>query len=282
MADFIRHLSLIIQVKENTVNFDEFCKAIASIVTGANYDPRREMHFIDPETIKPERWVEISGYFLPKAITAICPHCHIPTGFLLESTVFTQVTEVAANIKSLCPLCGKPVDFFAVGCIQVTKTFSPTKRCKSIWMLPEPPEKRKILIDEKLVNADIFGAYEESINLFNAMFWRGSVTECGRALEGISQDLFTTKELETINKLGKDTNIDSNIPKALFLPIINLTLAIRTGRTSGAHLNYTKTADMEIASKMLDLTEYALRYFYEMPLALETIKSLIKLPEGPI
>lgn len=267
--------------ENNQINFDDFCKAISSIVTGANYDPRREMYFIDPDTIKPERWVDSKGYFLPKAIAAICPHCHIPTGFPLESTTFTQVTEVAANIKSLCPLCGKPVDFFAIGCIQVTNTSTPNKRCKSIWMLPKPLEKRKILIDENLVNADIFGAYEESINLFNARFWRGSVTECGRALEGISQDLFDSKELETIYKLGKDQNIDSNIPKALFLPIINLTLAIRAGRTSGAHLNYTKTADMEIASKMLDLTEYALRYFYEMPLALKTIKSLIKLPEDP-
>jgi hypothetical protein len=116
---------------------------------------------------------------------------------------------------------------------------------------------------------EIFDAYEEAVGCFNDSRWRATVTEGGRALEGITQDKFTTQEQRKQLKdlSGKKLVPDEDVQRILFNPILELSSAIRLGRLTGAHFNLKGKADREVAEKVLDLTEYLIRYFYILSIA---------------
>lgn len=131
-------------------------------------------------------------------------------------------------------------------------------------MLPKP-SIHEISIPSDKLPSEIFDAYEEAVKCFNAGFWRATVTECGRALEGVTQDKFSTKEERQQLKLlseKKKPEDNEGVKSILFAPILELSSAIRLGRLTGAHFNIKGKADREVAEQVLNLTEYLIRYFY--------------------
>jgi len=247
-------------------------------VTGANYDPRREMHFIDPKTVRQEAWVNWGEYWHPKSVSSTCPHCG-GFGIFALKPINKDAVTMSVDFHSDCPSCYRLVSFFAIGCARVDKNEAP--KCESLWMHPKPPEKRKILIDEKLLKFEIFDAYQEAVECFNDQRWRATVTECRRALEGISENLFSEKERKLLKPIGEGKH-ETIIPNTLYSPILELTKAIRLGGLSGAHFNLQRPADEEIASKVLDMTEYLLKYFYELPSSVKQLKEIIEKFEIPL
>ena len=282
-ADCIRPLFLSIQVKENTINFDEFCKAIASIVTGANYDPRREMHFIDPKTV--DQWLKSSSaYWTPTSVSSICPFCDALTTFSLVAGATDQSNQ-AMDLHGICPKCKKGVSFFAIGCERCDRDENPDLKCASLWMHPIPQKKREVNSSFEILPSRVFSAYKASIQCFNSSIWTSTVTECGRILEGIAIDKIPNwNSNKTLDRSLKDLkeNLSDTGYLELFDPILELANALRLGRNKSAHFDFEKEPDREVATEILDLTERLMDYFYVIPTKSQDLNTKIQalgLPE---
>ena len=263
-------------MKENTINFDEFCKAIASIVTGANYDPRREMHFIDPKTVK--HWLKSgSAYWTPKSVSSICPFCDALTTFALIAGAVEQSNQ-AMDLHGICPSCEKVVSFFAIGCARCDRNENPDLKCESIWMHPIPQKKREVNSSFNILPARAFSAYKASIQCFNSGIWTSTVTECGRILEAVAVDKIPNwNSNKTLYESLKDLkeNLTDTGYLELFNPILELANALRLDRNKSAHFA-VKDPDYEVATEILDLTERLIDYFYVIPTKSQELNAKIQ------
>lgn len=265
---------------------------IAGIVSECSYDPRRDMHFIDPKTV-PGWNGEKTGYWIPNCVDSVCgnPECCRTISFVPEPTGWDFEKAKTIITVATCSGCQQQSEFIL---IDIKKGDQP-EGCGAIWQNPAPTELRETLTDKESVPYDIFDAYEEAIGCFNDRRWRAVVTECGRALEGITHNKFSTeeqrKQLGEISNL-KAASLDQALSKkepdlagivafTLFEPLLDLTKAIRLGRLTGAHFNLKRKADLEIAEEVLSLTEYLIEYFYGLPSRATKLKEKVNELETP-
>lgn len=258
--------SLIIQVKVKNMNYDpqwfeNITKSIESIVTSCSPDPRRNMHYIDPATV-PE-WIAAEEYWIPAVIDTTCSACHKAVSITLK--LHYQCPNInSIGLKGNCPRCRDEKTVWITG-IKVRKTYTEGNKCESIWLLPVPKTREPMATPEHLA-VRTSDAYREAIKCFNAGFWRSSITECGRALEGIVKNKFSTEEKrrtlnDAINKVEKDLKETTKLSD-LFTPIIELGHALRLGRNISSHLDLADNPDRETAEEIIDLAEFLIKYFY--------------------
>jgi hypothetical protein len=235
------------------------------------------MHYIDPSKTRNWQLEQSTKYYVPKSVPSKCPFCNQQSSFETNNYTFSpHLLSIAATGE--CTLCGEKTKLWVVGVkneeqVKATNNISMTnKQSEEIWMLPKPVIEKEISLDRNKIPERIFKGYEEAINCFNSGYWRATVTECGRTLEGITQNKFDNeKEIgkltKTIDDFDKtDTiNITEKTKNTLFSPILKLSKAIRLGRNKGAHFDIAEP-NKEVAEKVLELTEYAIRYFYVLPI----------------
>lgn len=174
-----------------------------------------------------------------------------------------------------CVRCEKESKVWIIG----VRQRSQEQGCEVVWVFPQPPIARQLKVKSDGIPPGIFNAYKEAVNCFNAGFWRATVTECGRALEGITRDKFPKsskrKSLNTALQ-GLETDLGVTGYDALFKPILQLGNAVRLGRNTSAHFDVEKDPDRVIAEEILDLAEYLLKYFYVLPLKAIDLEARIK------
>lgn len=266
---------------------DSVLEHITGIVRRCDYDPRRDMHFIDPRTVLKRDWVMHGGTkrWIPVRISSICGWSDCARKIQLFSVKPQYVDQRSACLESECGDCRKSSKFYAIG----LSNHQTLPWCESVWQHPIP-EFKALSISSGSLLFEIFDAYEEAVGCFNDGRWRAVVTECGRALEGITQDKFVTKEqreaLAAIAQSG-ELDVSSNasefrqqVAGILFGPLLDLTKVIRLGRLTGAHFNLKRKADQEIAREVLDLTEYVIQYFYTLQPRAEALR--VKIDEMEI
>ena len=264
--------------EDNKIDLDRFHKAIAAIVSGTNYDSRRDMYFIDPKTIK--NWQNLNSYWTPKAVSSICPHCDALTTFPLTAGAVDQSSQ-AMDLDSTCPNCEQKVSFFAIDCARCDRQENPDIKAGSIWMYPEPQKKRESITVE-LLPSRLLSAYKSAIKCFNQNIWTATVTECGRILEGIAIDKIPNWNSEkNLNSSLKLLNSDLEVTGyvELFKPILQLADALRLGRNKSAHFDFEKEPDKDVATEILDLTEKLIEYFYVIPSKSQELSAKIKAME---
>ncbi len=237
------------------------------------FNTSKIMQPIAPKTVP--GWKLEGTNWVPSSIDIICPFCNRPSNLVTHSYIF-HPQSLTMVMMGRCVRCSRESKLWAIGVKSQKSNDGST--CDEVWMLPKP-SIREISIPSDKLPSEIFDAYEEAVNCYNASFWRATVTECGRALEGVTLDKFSTKEdRQQLKSLSENKKPEDNegVKSILFAPILELSSAIRLGRLTGAHFNIKGKADREVAEQVLDLTEYLIRYFYILSSNASELEAKIK------
>lgn len=236
--------------------------------------PSPVMHEISVPLVPPQSWsVHQNKFWVPGKVNTVCPHCNEASSLDLEHKGIQSIGRM-----NIVPASGR-----CIGCNQISSVWiieprsnNTSKGCQSIWMLPIPKSTVRKPIDllEGSASKRIQKTYRGAIDCFNAKIWTACINECGRVIEGISEDKFPTKEDKQKIKSLLQNNQDS-VEKTLFSPILSLTSAVRLSRRTGSHFNFTEDPDEDLADKVLTLTEYALEYFYGLHQRVSAIRGRV-------
>lgn len=249
-------------------------KQIAAIVSGCSYDPRRDMHFIDPKTV-PGWNAKKTGYWIPNCIDSVCgnPECCRAISFVPEFTGHDFEKAKAIITVATCSGCQQQSEFILTG---IKKSNQP-EGCGGIWQNPAP--KLKTLIVDTLPIQRIFLAYKNAIEAFNKGMWSLSIGACGRVVEGIAKTTFPkAKETRQIGKLFNKLRTELKTIdefRQLLDPLLGLGEALRIGRNEGDHFDLEVEPDRELANKVIDLTEFLIQYVYLIADEADEINKLI-------
>ncbi len=228
------------------------------------------MQLVAPDRV-PE-WNLEGDLWVPKSVDAVCPFCNHPSNLVTGHYGFHAPTTTMGMLGR-CVRCSQQSKVWAVGV--KTRQQSP-HLCEQIWVLPKPLT-REIAVPAESLPAGIFNAYKEAVNCFNAGFWRATVTECNRTLEGVTQDKF---EKEERKNLQFSLELKELPQFKLFEPILKLAKVVRLVRQYSAHYHATKEPDREAAAEVLDLTEYLIKYFYVLPSKTDALEAKINELDG--
>lgn len=223
------------------------------------------MQAIDPKRVA--AWHLEGELWVPKSVDTVCPFCNHPSNLVTDSYSHHRANNTMGMLGR-CVRCSQQSNLWAVGL--KTRQQAPNW-CKQIWMLPKP-SAREIVVSAESLPTGIFNAYKEAVGCFNAGFWRATVTECNRALEGITQDKFEKEERKNLQLSPENRDLPQF---KLFEPILKLAKVVRLLRQYSAHYHATKEPDREAAEEVLDLTEYLIKYFYVLPLKTDTLEAKI-------
>lgn len=247
-------------------------EAIEVMVSQVGCKLLQPMHYINPGTVR--RWINWSDFFVPSAVNTVCPHCKKASSLTIEPLAEPDQHKAIIS-NGYCVLCNERSKIWIIGASRKGSR----EGCKEIWMLPKPPGTREISISEGgNLPGGIFNAYKEAVGCFNSGFWRPTVTECNRALEGITQDKFEKEERKNLQITPELKQLKQY---KLFEPILELASAIRLVRYYSAHFHPTKEPDREAATEVLDLTEYLIRYFYVLPFKITELENKFNEIGGP-
>ena len=217
----------------------------------------------------------IDHYAVPEEVDAVCGFCNYHVALTCDSHQIDFNTQTVC-MKGACRRCGEASTVLMTG-LKPWAEFHGGKKPDEFWILPKPIFREVLVRKNSVSDDDIFEAYEEAIKLFNGGFWRASVTECGRALEGVTKDKFPTDEdRKTLGKISSNKDKEDPLRAILFSPILELSSAIRLGRMTGAHFKIKGSANREVASLVLDMTEYLMRYFYELSEDSKRLEAMIE------
>lgn len=261
-------------MRSNDVEFTKITEiAHHVLVTFGKNGLRHLMHEIPVS--KARSWKEQGNYWVPQSIKTICPVCNEPSSLTLKLMhTGNQLNQVTQGLEGECTQCpGKA----KVWIINPSDKKSATRACESIWMLPIPTGKRKaIVFPEGKVPKRILKAYLLAIQCFNSRIWSSAINECGRVIEGVTEDKFPSDEdRKALKNILSQLNQTTTVEATLFRSILELSSAIRLSRKSGSHFQYTDDPNSETASKVIELTEHTLEYFYSLPYKAEQTKKLI-------
>lgn len=222
------------------------------------------MHFIDPKTLLQQDWSPAGStkFIVPNSVSSICGHqdCGQKVTFSISVKALDQSPPYSACMEGICPACRKESKFFAVGLSNGGKT----KLCDSIWQYPVPNIRN--LVVQELPDKKIFNSYKHAVDAFNQRMYPLSLVACGRVLEGIGKTKFpnasAVKQIAALfNTLRKELKKTPEYIEIL-QPLLELGEALRIGRNPGGHFDLEVEPSRELADKVIDLTEFFLRYIY--------------------
>lgn len=227
------------------------------------------------------KWIEYGDHHVPASVKTVCPFCNSSSTLTtVVQYVSAQAGKVIAGMDGDCTQCdGKSM----IWVINPRRKGVSTANCEGIWMLPIPQLiRREATVQNDFVPERIYKAYIAALECFNSQVWTSAINECGRVIEGITQNKFPTKEKrKELKKILEELDKNGSVSATLFKSILELSKAVRLSRRSGSHFDFTNDPDAEIASKVIDLTEYALEYFYGLPQKADDIGKMLDELEPP-
>jgi hypothetical protein len=244
---------------------------------------RQFMHCVDIE--KSHNWQPmntVNGVTLayPESIDVQCGYCNRHVSLISGKEISKNSETSSATIKGRCPLCQKNSTVLIVGCVTWERYTSYLKGAEELWILPKPEIREPKLDSEKINNKRISKAYREAVKAFNDNSPSLVISSCGRIVEGIGKIKFpNAKEIRDIGPLFNNLRKELKaVPafKPLLMPLIEMGEALRLGRNPASHFDLETDPSLELAGKVLDLTEFLLEYIYVISGESNNVEELIK------
>jgi hypothetical protein len=229
----------------------------------------------------------IGSRMKPRSIDTQCGYCGRLGALMCGKEVTFNAETSTLTLKARCTGndCNKNSTVLIIDAV-TEADYNSGMRSKEIWILPKPIIKSSIFEGfEDSIPTRIFKAYTIAIKSFNLGLWGGCITECGRAVEGITRDKFppsitkdkNDKELALGPKFdrlkAKLASLDEG--EQLFGPILQLGNSVRLGRNTSAHFDVEKDPAQEDAVLVLELAEYLISYFYIIPKKADALEDAI-------
>jgi hypothetical protein len=241
-------------------------------------NPKEFMHRVPIEKVK--KWGNNNGHYHPTSIDAKCGYCQQWSNLVCENPSFHGQSK-GFTLHGRCVRCDQQSRVF------VDNSSSAAYHFDEMWILPKPEVRESAFLRfENEIPTRILRAYNTAVKSFDLGLWGGCITECGRALEGITRDKFP--ESIRLNKKDEEVHLGIKLQRlqteaqklgdieSLLKPIIELSEALRLGRNTSAHFDVEKEPDDEAALLVLELAEYLMSYFYVIPRQAKILEETIQ------
>ena len=196
---------------------------------------------------------------------AECPHCDESRGIKTDSAAAYDKDCKTGSQSAKCTFCGQHFKVFVIDPL-IDEDLSKDPICESVWAYPTGNLPRKLIFAEKNLPIRIFRLYKSAVNAFNNKDWAAVLSLSGSTLEAICKKHFPmADDSDTLGKLfGKLNKLLKTDVQYLPLlePMQSLGKALSLGRDIGAHFNVKLDPNKSVASKVLDSTEFVIKYFY--------------------
>jgi hypothetical protein len=231
-------------------------------------------------------WEETNGYVVPASMDCVCGFCN--TLACLQTKYSSRDAQLESiSMTGRCTHCGETSKIWIFPFKTVQQWEDNNRECEC-WIYPKA-EIRNYKFTETDINSErIMRAYREAIDTFNAGKPVSSINSCGRVVEGIAKTNFPN--IGTTNQIGKlFTKLKSEseeLPEEfsnLLSPLFSLGEALRIGRNTAGHFDFEREPDKNLASKILDLTEFLMQYVYTLDSEADKVEKLIPelVPQEP-
>ena len=226
------------------------------------------MQSISKDTIAWKQYVSLRWAI--DTFNAECPNCDQLKGIKTNSDPVHDQSCKTISQSAKCTFCSQHFKVFVIDPFPlVDEDLNKDPTCESVWAYPTANVPRKLIFDENSINnTRIFKAYKSAVNAFNNKDWDVVLAMCGKTLEGICKKHFPrVKDGDTLGdlfgKLNKSLKTDVQyLP--LLEPMQSLGKALSLGRNVAAHFNVELDPNKSVASKVLDSTEFVIKYFYTL------------------
>jgi hypothetical protein len=218
-----------------------------------------------------------NGCRIPSSIDCICGFCNTLANLQIQFVNTDGIETVLMTGR--CTRCDEKSKVFLIGVI--TKPLGHDSRNESeCWVHPKSEIRKHKFQNEEIDSPRIARAYKDAVDLFNDGRASPSITCCGRVVEGIAKINFpNASSTNQIGALFKKLEQESaKLPeefKNLLSPLLSLGKALRIGRNTGGHFDFRIEPDRELASKILDLTEFLIEYVCILQLEADKVQELI-------
>ena len=253
---------------ENSKNSKQWDKIAKSLF-------QDNMQSINTDTIA---WGKQSWLRTVDTFNAECPTCDQLRGVKTDSSAIHDQACKTISQSAICTFCGQHFKVFVINPL-IDQDLNKPATCDSVWAYPTASVLKKLIFTEEDLTPRIFRSYKSAIDSFNNKNWFAVLSSCGVTLEGICKIHFPkAKNGDTLGdlfgKLDKLLKTDSQY-SLLLEPMKLLGEALNLGRHKGAHFDIEKDPDKEVAVRVLDATEFLIKYFYTLKKDAETLKKKI-------
>ena len=203
---------------------------------------------------------------IPRGVRARCGYCNTLQTLKLSSPVYNSdsrsIVFKADCVNSQCRMVSTAL-------LTEPSTSSGSEKGKEFWILPKPLV-REAAVNDVFIAGDqatrIKRAYKSALKNFNDNDYSESIAASGRVVEAIGKTAFPkSKSVRNIGglfyKLEDNISVNPDF-KELIDPLVKLGKALALGRNPGGHFFLEAEPDQDLASKVLDLTEFLLTYIY--------------------
>ncbi len=223
-------------------------------------------------------WQTAGGYKVPTSIDCICGFCNTLACLQTEYSCRDPQLE-SISMKGRCTHCGQ-ISKIWIFPLKTEQQWEDNNRECECWIYPKAEIRNYKFTEEDIKSERILRAYREAIDTFNAGRPISSITSCGRVVEGIAKTNFPNAEsTNQIGNLFKKLKSESGkLPEEfnnLLSPLSSLGEALRIGRNTAGHFDFEKEPDKNLASKILDLTEFFMQYVYTLDGEADKVEKLI-------
>lgn len=250
---------------------------------------------LSPELLKFMHRVEISQgntwrpvntlngilYACPESIDAQCGFCGVHGALIIGNEISLNNEIKTLSFKARCTRNSCKRDSTVVMTNAITwDRFSKEKRHpEEFWILPAPKLRQQQVKTDDIENKRIVKAYKEAVDSYNENKPSLAISACGRIVEAIGKTKFPNASgIHNIKPLYNHLRKEiKSIPdfKELLEPFVELGEALRLGRNPGSHFDLETEPDLKLAGKVIDLTEFLLKYIYVIAKEAKEVQELI-------
>ena len=218
------------------------------------------------------------SYMIPASLDCICGFCNTLAN--LQTSAYSQQPEIQSlSMKGRCTRCQKESIVYLIKPNKFNEHNAGIK-CGECWVHPMHSLREFKFKEEDFPIERIFLDYKEAIETFNEGRPRSSINSCGVVVEGIAKTNFpnasTTRQISKLfEKLRTEIVGESTEIKEILKPIHLLGEALAVGRNMSPHFDIEGQPDKDLASKIIDLTEFLIQYFYTLSSETNVVKEII-------
>lgn len=220
-------------------------------------------------------------YACPESIDTQCGFCGVHGALIIGSEISLNNETNTLSFKARCTRnsCKRDSTVVMTNAANWDRFSQVGSRPEEFWILPAPKLRQRQVKTDDIENKRIVKAYKEAIDSYNENKPSLAISACGRIVEAIGKTKFpNASAISNIGPLYNHLRKEiKSIPdfKGLLEPFVGLGEALRLGRNPGSHFDLEIEPDLELAGKVLDLTEFLLKYIYVIGGEAKEVKELI-------
>jgi hypothetical protein len=220
---------------------------------------------------KLQGWTVTSRMKFPGRVSCECPHCYVTSNFPL--TGFKDDLSIA--VQSSCPSCSELVHFFLVFA-RITESARATPVEIFVW--PQYKQRFTSSFSRTDVPEPLYRAISAANDSFNSGNHTAAAVTGRRALEGVFKYLVQPEKRNlNLQRLIEEVKTKTD----LSAPLTQLSHAIRQGGNLGAHFDFEKEPDEDMARTIVELLDYLVSYLYVLPRRIEKLETKLQSAVAP-